>query len=50
MVDLAWSCQKQTQCAEKNVNIISTYPITLEWSFSCKKINLIENCEKNDKH
>ena len=31
------------------VNIISTYPIILEWKVSYDKKNLIENCEKNYK-
>ena len=26
--------EKQIQCAERVVNIISTYPIILEWKFS----------------
>ena len=36
------------QCAEHIVDVISTYPITLEWSFSYIK-NLIEHCEKCEK-
>ena len=47
MVDLSWSClnpQKQIQCEERIVNIISTYPIILEWKFSYIK-KLIKNCE-----
>ena len=54
MVDLSWSClnpEKQIQCAQRIVNILSTYPIILEWKFSYikKLIDLIENCEKNYK-